>query len=134
MKKTVIFIVVLSLTITLLTATPARAHEDFFWPLWPLYAVGVGTAAILSGTAAIVGSVFGAPIDYYPAPPVVYGGGYDYYGGPGYGYYGGYYRPYYGYYGGYHRGYYGGHRGGYYGGNHGGGYRSGGSHGGGQGR
>ena len=134
MKKTVLFIVVLSLTITLLTATPARAHEDFFWPLWPLYAVGVGTAAILSGTAAIVGSVFRPPIDYYPAPPVVYGGGYDYYGGPGYGYYGGYYRPYYGYYGGYHRGYYGGHRGGYYGGNHGGGYRSGGSHGGGQGR
>ncbi len=89
MKKTVTFIVVLSLTVTLLTATPARAHDDFFWPLWPLYAVGVGTAAILSGTAAIVGSVFSPPIDYYPAPPVVYGGGYDYYGGPAYGYYGG---------------------------------------------
>lgn len=122
MKKTVIFIVVLSLTITLLTATPARAHEDFFWPLWPVYAVGIGTAAILSGTAAIVGSVFGAPIDYYPASPVVYGGGYDYYGRPGYGYYGGY-----------HRGYYGGHRGGgyrggrgHYSGNHGGGNYGGG--------
>ena len=139
MKKTVIFIVVLSLTITLLTATPAKAHEDFFWPLWPLYAVGVGTAAILSGTAAIVGSVFCPPIDYYPASPVVYGGGYDYYGGPAMGtmvaiidrmgtmaatiedimvdimggYYGGIQRGYYGghYEGGYHGGYYSGHHG-----------------------
>jgi len=119
MKKIVTFIVVLSLTITLLTATPARAHDDFFWPLWPLYAVGVGTAAILNGTAAIVGSVFSPPIDYYPAPPVVYGGGYDYYGGPAYGDYGGYYGPYYGYYGGNYREYYGGHRGyGYNGSSH----------------
>jgi hypothetical protein len=132
MKKPVIFLVVLSLTITLLTATPARAHDDFFWPLWPLYAVGVGTAAVLSGTAAIVGSVFSPPIDYYPDPPVVYGGGYEYYGRPAYGYHGGYYRGYYGghrggyqggNYRGYHREYYGGHRGEYHGGNHGGGYR-----------
>jgi hypothetical protein len=125
MKKTVIFIVVLSLTVTLLTATPAKAQEDFFWPLWPLYAVGVGTAAILNGTAAIVGSVFCPPSYYYPESPVVYGGGYDYYGGPRYGYYGGYYGPAYGYYGGYHRGYYGRHRGGYYSGNYGGRHQSG---------
>jgi hypothetical protein len=133
MKKIVSSIVVITLAITLLTATPARAQEDFFWPLWPLYAVGVGTAAILSGTAAIVGSVFGPPIDYYPASPVVYGGGYDYYGGPAYGYYGGYHR---GYYGGHYRGgYYDGHYGGryhgvnygsrYHGGNYGSGYHSG---------
>ena len=116
MKKTVIFIVVLTLTITLLTATPARAHDEFFWPLWPLYAVGVGTAAI-------VGSVFGAPIDYYPAPPVVYEGGYNYYGGYHREYYGGHYRGgYYGrhYSGGYYNGHYGDrYHGGYYGGGHG---------------
>jgi hypothetical protein len=107
--------VVLGLTITLLTATPARAHDDFFWPLWPLYAVGVGTAAILSGTAAIVDSVFNPPGYYYPAHPVVYGGGYGYYGGHRGG----------GYYGDYHRGYHGGNYGGRYhdGGNYGGGYR-----------
>jgi len=126
MKKTVIFIVVLSLTATLLTATPAKAHEGFFWPLWPLYAVGVGTAAILNGTAAVVGSVFCPPIDYCPASPVVYEGGCDYYGGPAGGYYGGYYGPAYGYYGGYHRGYYGGHySGGYYGRHYSGGYYGG---------
>ena len=82
MKKTVIFIVGLSLTITLLTATPAKAHGEFFWPLWPVYAVGIGTAAIVE-------SVFYPPSYYYPAPPVVYEGGYNYYGGPAYGYYGG---------------------------------------------
>jgi hypothetical protein len=132
MKKIVIFIVGLSLTITLLTATPAKAHGEFFWPLWPVYAVGVGTAAILNGTAAIVESVFCPPSYYYPASPVVYGGGYDYYYPPAYGYYGGYHRGYYGgtgygyyggYYGGYHRGYPGGYHRGYHGGGYGGGYR-----------
>lgn len=114
MKKTVIFIVVLGLVITLLTATPARAHWSFFWPG---FAVGIG--------AAVIANPYFYPPGYYcPAPPVVYG--YDYYGGPVYGYYGGYYRSGYGYYGGYHRGYHGGPHGGYYRGyrgeHHGGGY------------
>ena len=114
MKKTVIFIVVLSLTASLLIATPAKAHEGFFWPFWPLYAVGVGTAAILNGTAAVVGSVFCPPIGYCTASPVVHEGGNDYYGGPA------------GYYAGYHRGYYGGHHsGGYYGRHYSGGYSGG---------
>ena len=57
MKKTVTFIIGLSLTITLLTATPAKAQVDIFWPLfWPFYAVGIGTSAIVNGTAAIINS------------------------------------------------------------------------------
>ena len=137
MKKTVIFIVAICLGLTLLTPAPAKAQVDPLWPVTaPLYVAG----AILSLPFQVVGSVFGPPSYDYPAPPVGYGGGYDYYGGPGYGYYGGYYGPWYGYYGGYswpwygyyggyHRGYYGGHyrggyyagyRGGYHGGYHGG--------------
>ena len=106
MKKTVSFIVVFILTVTLLTVTPAGAHDDFFWPLWPLYAVGVGTAAI-------VGSVFYPPYYYYPSLPVVYGGGYYYGGHRGYAHHGGYSK-------GYH-----------YGRNHGGGYHGEGNYGGG---
>lgn len=102
MKKTVIFIVVLGLVITLLTATPAKAHWSFFWPG---FAVGIGTAVIA------VDPFFYSSGYYYPAPPVVYGGGYAYYGGPVY--YGGYYRPGYRYYGGHYRGYHGGPHGGY---------------------
>jgi len=128
MKKTLIFIVAICLGLTLLTPAPAKAQVDPFWPVTaPLYAAG----AILSLPFQIVDSVFCPPGYYDPAPPVVYGGGYDYCGGPGYGYYGDYYGPNYGYYGGYYRpwygyygGYYGGHRGGYYGGNYGSGHRS----------
>jgi hypothetical protein len=99
MKKTVIFIVVLGLVITFLTATPARAHWSFFWPG---FAVGIGTAVIA------VDPFFYPTGYYYPAPPVVYGGGCAYYGGPVY--YGGGYR----YYGGHYRGYHGGPCGGGY--------------------
>ena len=70
MKKTVIFIVTLGLVLTLVTATPAKAQQ---WGIfWPVYAVGVGTAASLNGTAAIVDSFFSPPGYGYPAPPVVY--------------------------------------------------------------
>ncbi len=75
MKKTVIFIVGLGLVITLLTATPAKAHWSFFWPG---FAVGIGTAVIA------VDPFFYHSGYYYPAPPVVYGGGYAYYGGADY--------------------------------------------------
>ena len=127
MKKTVIFLVTICLGLTLLTPAPAKAQVDPLWPVSaPLYAAG----AILSLPFQIVGSLFYPPSYYYPASPVVYGGGYGYYG-PAYGYYGGYYGPGYGYYGGYHGGYYGGHyRGGYHGGYRGGhhGYYHGGYH------
>ena len=96
MKKTVIFIVVLSLTVTLLTATPARAHWGFFWPG---FVAGIGAGVILN-------PFFYPPSYYYP---------------PAYGHYGGYYGGYpRGYYGGYPRGYYGGYQGE---GNYGGGYQ-----------
>ncbi|HJX31406.1 MAG TPA: hypothetical protein VJ624_06095, partial [Thermodesulfobacteriota bacterium] len=88
MKKSAIFVIVLTLSITLLIATPASAQRHSFWPG---FAVGLGTAAIL-------GPLFCPPSYYYPPPPVVYRGGY-YYVGPRYGYYGGYYRPRNGYYG-----------------------------------
>ena len=95
MKKTVTFIVGLSLTITLLTATPAKADVDIFFPITaPLYAAG----AILSVPFDIVGSLFYSPNYYYPEPDSGY-----YYYPPAY--YGGYY----GYYGGYHREFHGGH-------------------------
>ena len=121
MKKTVIFLLGLCLTLTLFTATPARADHWSFGFYWPGLVFGVGVGA----------------------PPVAYGGcGYygGWYGGPVYRYYGGYHRGYYGghqgryYYGHhkygyngghagrYHGGYHGGYRGGYYGGNHGGGH------------
>ena len=58
MKKTVIFMVVLSLTVTLLTATPAKAHYRYFWPG---FAAGIGTAIILD-------YYFYHPRYYYPAP------------------------------------------------------------------
>ena len=67
-------------------------------------------AIVLSISACAVYTPFGG----FYTPPVVYGGGYDYYGGPGYGYYGDYYRPWHGYYGGYYRGYYDGYHGGRY--------------------
>jgi hypothetical protein len=59
MKKTAIFIVGLSLTLTLLTATPARAHH----PHWvgPGFSVGV-----------VVDPFFYSPRYYYPAPPPAY--------------------------------------------------------------
>jgi hypothetical protein len=56
MKKTAILIVGLSLTLTLLTATPAKAHH----PHWfgPGFSVGV-----------VINPFFYAPRYYYPAPP-----------------------------------------------------------------
>ena len=97
MRKTMIFLVVLSLTITLLTASPTPARANHWGFFWPGFAVGVGA-----------GPFFYPPSYYYP---------------PAYGHYGGYYGGYpRGYYGGYQgEGNYGG---GYQGeGNYGGGYQ-----------
>ncbi len=94
MKKTVFFLVGLSLTLTFLTATPAKAGHWSFGFYWPGFTVGVGAP----------------PAYYYPAPPPIY-----YYPPPYY--YGGYYGRYpRGYYGGYPRRYYGGYPRRYYGG------------------
>ena len=98
MKKTVIFLIALCLTLTLLTATPAMAHWGFFWPGFAL-GVGVGT---------IFNPYFYSPGYYYPAPAPYY-----YYPYPPY-YYGGYY----GYYGGYHGEHHGGFHRDFHGGNH----------------
>jgi hypothetical protein len=97
MKKTVIFLIVLSLTIALLTAspTPARAHHWGFF--WPGFAAGVGAGVILNPFFYPRGYYYPAPAPYYYYPPAPY----PYYGG----YYN--YRPrngYYGHYNGEYRG------------------------------
>lgn len=63
-KKTVIFIVALSLTITLLIATPARAYWGFFRPGFP---AGIGTASILDSFNYSPRYYYSAPVPgYYP--------------------------------------------------------------------
>lgn len=56
MKKAVVIMLALSLTVTLFTVTPARADQ-----FWPGVAIGVGSAILL-------GSLLNPPRDYYYAP------------------------------------------------------------------
>jgi hypothetical protein len=69
MKKAVVLILAMFLTITLFTVTPARANR-----FWPGVAIGVGSAIVL-------GSLLYSPRAYYPdsrpvrvyGPPAYYG-------------------------------------------------------------
>ncbi|HJX31399.1 MAG TPA: hypothetical protein VJ624_06060 [Thermodesulfobacteriota bacterium] len=88
MKKTIIFIVALSLTIAFLPVTPAKAHHDSFWPG---FAVGIGTAIILDSFSYGPGYYYPSHGHYYYHPDHYYhprhyykhhrGNQHDYYNG-----------------------------------------------------